>query len=151
MIKTMSSEEFNNYMDKAIYNYAKEKTKAGNWSEEEAFAKSKEEFNRLLPNKEKTKNHYFFSIYDRNELIGMVWLNKQGNKHGFIYDINIFDTYQGKGYGKQAMNEIELFARRIGIKKLELHVFAHNKVAISLYESLGYNTTNIMMTKALNE
>lgn len=151
MIKTMSSEEFNNYIDKAMYNYTNEKINAGNWSEEEAFAKSKEEFNKLLPNKEKTKNHYFFSIHDRNELIGMVWLNKQGNKHGFIYDINIFDTYQGKGYGKQAMNEIELFARRIGIKKLELHVFAHNKVAISLYESLGYNTTNIMMTKALNE
>lgn len=151
MIKTMSSEEFNNYIDKAIYNYAKEKIKAGNWSEEEAFDKAKEEFNRLLPDKEKTKNHYFFSIYEVVEVIGMIWLNKQTNKHGFIYDINILDKYQGKGYGKQAMNEIELFARRMGIKKLELHVFNHNKKAINLYESLGYNPTNIMMSKALNE
>ena len=36
-----------------------------------------------------------------------------------------------------------------GFSRLGLHVFGHNKVARKLYESLGFETTNVVMSKGL--
>ncbi|MDY0393948.1 GNAT family N-acetyltransferase [Virgibacillus halophilus] len=66
-----------------------------------------------------------------------------------MYDINIWKGNQGKGYGKQAMKQIEIIAKEIGLKVIGLHVFGHNKVARGLYEQLGYIETNIKMEKSL--
>lgn len=48
------------------------------------------------------------------------------------------------------MIEIETIARQeLGMKKIGLHVFGHNKVARGLYEKLGYETTNVVMAKTI--
>jgi RimJ/RimL family protein N-acetyltransferase len=36
------------------------------------------------------------------------------------------------------MQAAEEWARRAGVRKLELHVFPHNVAAIGLYEKVGY-------------
>jgi RimJ/RimL family protein N-acetyltransferase len=36
------------------------------------------------------------------------------------------------------MEEAERWARGLGVRKLELHVFPHNEAAIALYKRLGY-------------
>jgi ribosomal protein S18 acetylase RimI-like enzyme len=36
-----------------------------------------------------------------------------------------------------------------GNTQLRLHVFGNNAVARALYESLGFQTTNVMMSKSL--
>jgi RimJ/RimL family protein N-acetyltransferase len=36
------------------------------------------------------------------------------------------------------MEAAEAWAREVGVRKLELHVFPHNEAAIALYEGLGY-------------
>jgi RimJ/RimL family protein N-acetyltransferase len=36
------------------------------------------------------------------------------------------------------MVEAERWARQVGVRKLELHVFPYNEAAIALYEGLGY-------------
>jgi RimJ/RimL family protein N-acetyltransferase len=36
------------------------------------------------------------------------------------------------------MEEAERWARHVGVRKLELHVFPHNEGAIALYKGLGY-------------
>ncbi|WP_340454923.1 GNAT family N-acetyltransferase [Peribacillus butanolivorans] len=43
------------------------------------------------------------------------------NDEGFIYDFIIFEQYQGLGYGKKAMKEIEIIAKELGMKKISLH------------------------------
>ena len=79
----------------------------------------------------------------------MIWLNVNENNLGFIYDLNIYKEYQGKGYGLKAMEEIENIARSLELEKIELHVFGHNTKAINLYEKLNYRKTNIIMSKKL--
>jgi ribosomal protein S18 acetylase RimI-like enzyme len=71
------------------------------------------------------------------------------NKNGFIYDIAIDESQRGKGYGRQAMQLIEEKARELGLRQMGLHVFAKNKVALNLYESLGYETKSLNMIKDL--
>lgn len=145
----MNSNEFQKYMSSAIDNYAKEKTLSGNWTIEESITNAELEFNRLLPEGEKTHNHYLFTIQADDHLVGMIWLAKKLDEQGFIYDINIGESHQGLGYGKETMKLIEEFSASIGIKKIGLQVFGHNKVARGLYESLGYKVTNLKMAKEI--
>ena len=42
------------------------------------------------------------------------------------------------GIGLALMEAAEQWARAVGVRKLELHVFPHNTPAIALYEKLGY-------------
>jgi RimJ/RimL family protein N-acetyltransferase len=46
--------------------------------------------------------------------------------------------YRRQGIGRALMDAAEDWAREVGVRKLELHVFPHNAAAIALYESLGY-------------
>ena len=145
----MNSREFQGYLTFAIKNYADEHVKAGNWDEKEAISKATEEYEKLLPDGEKTANNKLFTIRDEDQEVGMIWLAQRSNDMGFIYDINIWEHNQGRGYGKKALREIESVAKELGLKNIRLHVFGHNKVARNLYEKLGYIETDIMMEKTI--
>jgi putative acetyltransferase len=46
--------------------------------------------------------------------------------------------YRGKGIGSALLDAAVAWSRRVGIHKLELHVFPHNTPAIHLYERFGF-------------
>lgn len=148
----MNEEEFKRYISYAIEDYAKDKIASGNWNEDEAIDLSIKSFEEELPKGEKTENNYMFSIFHNDILIGMIWFLQKSPatpNEGFIYDFVIFEHYQGKGYGKKAMKEVEIIAKELGINKIGLHVFGHNKIARGLYEKMGYEITNIKMSKTI--
>ncbi|WP_270182300.1 GNAT family N-acetyltransferase [Alkalihalobacillus sp. CinArs1] len=148
-LEKMKASEFQSYLKKAIKNYAGEHVKAGNWSEEEAIDKATKEYERLLPEGEETVNNHLFTIHDEEKEVGMIWLAQRTTEKGFIFDINIREGYQGRGYGKKAMKEIEIEAKKLGLKIVKLHVFGHNQIARGLYEKLGYVETDIVMEKKI--
>lgn len=93
-----------------------------------------------------------YSIFQDQQLVGMIGIAQTPTTNpdeGFIYDFIIYKPYQGQGYGKQAMKETEIIAKELGMNKIGLHVFGHNKVARGLYEKLGYEITNIKMVKSI--
>ncbi|MCP3027057.1 GNAT family N-acetyltransferase [Halobacillus sp. A5] len=145
----MNSEEFQEYLSFAIKHFAEEHIKSGNWKPEEAISKAAEEYERLLPEGQDTENNHLFTIRDGSKEVGMIWLSQISNEKGFIYSINIWKGNQGKGYGKKAMQEIEVLANDLGLKSIGLHVFAHNNIARDLYGKLGYIEKNIKMEKTL--
>ncbi|TQR19095.1 GNAT family N-acetyltransferase [Psychrobacillus vulpis] len=145
----MNSYEYQEYITSAIEGYAKEKVLSGNWNEEESISKAKDEYTKLLPKGEKTKNNFLYTILKEDKAIGVIWLAQKSEEEGFIYDINILKEYQGFGYSKEAMKQIESVGKKLGMIKIGLHVFGHNKVARGLYEKLGYQTTNVLMEKEI--
>lgn len=145
----MNSDEYQKYISTAIKAYAKEKVLSGNWKQEESISKSEEEYTRLLPKGERTKNHFLYTILYDEKAIGIIWLAKKTEEIGYIYDVYILEEYQGNGYAKKAMKEMESIGKEKGLKKIGLHVFGHNKVAKGLYDNLGYQTTNILMEKEI--
>jgi len=145
----MNHEEFRQYISYAIEDYAKDKIASGNWSEDEAIDLSRESFERLLPNGEKTENNHLSSIFHDDILVGMIWISQKAPNEVFIYDFVIFEQYQGQGYGKKAMKEAEIIAKQLGMNKIGLNVFGHNKIARGLYEKMGYEITNITMAKTI--
>lgn len=148
--KSMSEEKFEQYCKRQIEEYASEHVKAGNWSEDEAVDKAKKQFDQLLPDGLATKGNFLFSVCYEDEPIGILWLNvrptPQG-KHAFIYDIRLDDVQQSKGLGKATMKKLDKYAEQHDIKKIALHVFAHNHRAVGLYKKMGYEMTDHQMAK----
>lgn len=107
---------------------------------------------KMLPNGLKTKDHKLWSIMDDHEVIGMLWVYIKSNnrdKQAFIYDIELDDNQQGKGYGKATMTRLEESVRAEGVSQIGLHVFAHNKRALALYQKMGYEAASYNMVKRI--
>ena len=151
-LEPMSELEFAGYFETIVRDYAKDQVEAGYWDVSDALELSRKSTERLLPQGVRTPNHYVYTVQDGELRVGIIWMKANldtANKNGFIYDIAIDESRRGKGYGRQAMQLIEEKARELGLGQMGLHVFAKNKVALNLYESLGYETKSLNMIKDL--
>ncbi len=151
----MTQPEFEQLLSVTIKEYAQEHVKSGNWSPEEALDRSKAEHDQLLPNGLHSPDQYLYSIYDPDTKtnVGILWWahKRDGAKqYAFIYNIEIKADQRGKGYGKQAMLALEEKVKAAGLDSIGLHVFGHNRIARSLYSEIGYEETNVLMSKKLS-
>jgi ribosomal protein S18 acetylase RimI-like enzyme len=148
----MTQPEYDEYLKHLIPDYAVENVRAGYWDESEALEKSRQQVESLLPQGLQTKDNYIYSLFDGDHKVGMIWMKAnidRPGRDGFIFDVIVDERFRGKGYGKQIMALIEEKARELELKSIGLHVFAHNTVAKNLYESIGYETSSLNMTKKL--
>lgn len=145
--------QFAIFQEDSVVRYAHENIKAGYRTEEDALQWSRNEFQRLLPSGLSTPDNHFFIIRDRasGQEIGAIWLKVEtkGSPSAFIYEIFLQEELRGKGFGKATMKALEDLAREKGLKALYLHVFAHNSVAIHLYEVSGFKVRSMNMEKLL--
>lgn len=155
MIKlvAMTQTEYDVFVEHLVPGYAADNVRAGYWSEDEALERSRKQTESLLPQGLQTKNHHFFTLFDDDTAIGIIWLRAELDRpirSGFIFDVEIKEEFRGKGYGKQAMLLVEEKARELGLRRIGLHVFAYNTVARKLYESIGYEVSSLNMLKELD-
>ena len=149
---SMTRPEFDAFLERLIPEYAADNVRAGYWSEAEALEKSRQQTESLLSQGLQTKDHYLYTLYHGDEAVGAIWLRvelERPVKSGYIFDVHIEEKFRGKGYGRQIMLLIEEKARELGVKRMGLHVFAYNKVAKNLYESIGYEISSLNMIKKL--
>ncbi|TCS93676.1 GNAT family N-acetyltransferase [Hazenella coriacea] len=145
----MTEQDFLAYEEKSIQTYAENKIKAGNWSKETAMELSQESFRNLLPQQTQTPGQYLFNIMsDQEEVVGHLWFAVKKDT-AFLYHILIFEEFQGRGFGKQAMAALEEKVKEFQVTKISLHAFGFNERAISLYKKIGYEITNVNMSKSL--
>jgi RimJ/RimL family protein N-acetyltransferase len=60
------------------------------------------------------------------------------SEHVADLGVMVAQGYRRLGIGRALMQAAEAWARKGGVRKIELHVFPHNAAALALYESLGY-------------
>jgi RimJ/RimL family protein N-acetyltransferase len=60
------------------------------------------------------------------------------SEHVADLGLMVAKSHRRLGIGRGLMEAAETWAREVGVRKVELHVFPHNEAAIALYESLGY-------------
>lgn len=153
-LDVMTPDEFSAFLERNIREYAAEKVKAGNWLASEAEAKSRSEHETLLPGGLSTPDNHLYSIRQGPGApqAGTVWLAVERNgsrADGFVYDLFVFEGFRRRGVARGAMLALENRARELGLQRLGLHVFAHNRAARALYDSLGFEATNLVLTKKL--
>ncbi|MGG4547369.1 GNAT family N-acetyltransferase [Rossellomorea marisflavi] len=131
VLKRMSDKEFTAWWKNSVASYAREKVKAGNFKEETAIEQSESEFQKLLPQGKDTPDHYLFTVIDEGEHVGMLWFHANHEiKENYIFDIEMLESKRAMGYGKQTLQALEELSREMGMDKISLHVFGHNKTAI---------------------
>lgn len=146
----MTEDMYSDYIEQSITQFAEESVRAGNLDKTQALKKAEDQFSKLLPDGLNTENHQLLSIFHNNRHIGMLWLHIKWThlgKEAFIYDFLINEDFRGKGMGKKSMSALDTYAHKVGLKKISLHVFAHNQRAVHLYQKMGYEFTNHHMAR----
>jgi GNAT superfamily N-acetyltransferase len=148
----MSPERYVSWNERLIVEFAKEKVDSGNWPSEGALERSAKENARDLPQGLDTPGHDIFVGLVDGEEVGVLWLFTDPalkTPETMIYDIEIVEQYRGKGLGRELLTAAEEWCADHSIGLLKLHVFAKNTTAVSLYESAGFEATNINMAKRI--
>lgn len=150
--REMTEEEYSAYSDFNIQNYARERSRHFKRPFEEELATAKMQVAELLKDGIHTEGHFICKIIDAetDEAVGHIWYHvDEAKKIAFLYDIMVEERLRGEGYGKAALDELEVSLRQMGIGQVALHVFAENKIAVRLYEKQGYYTASHNMQKDL--
>ena len=148
----MTPERYLAWNERLIVEFAKEKVDSGNWPAEGALERSSRENAQDLPQGLDTPGHDIFVGLADGEEVGVLWLYTNPSlkvPETMIYDIEIAESRRGTGLGRELLAAAEEWCAGHGIGLLKLHVFAHNTAAVSLYESAGFEATNINMAKQI--
>jgi ribosomal protein S18 acetylase RimI-like enzyme len=153
-LSPMTEDEYAAFLEVSVKDYADDKVRAGNLEPEQAEERALQEFARHLPDGLETEDQFLYSIKDAGSQsnLGFAWLGLReegGRRLAFLYNILIYEAYRRRGYGRQALAALEGRVREMGYDELWLHVFGHNHAARMLYETSGYEITNINMLKRL--
>jgi ribosomal protein S18 acetylase RimI-like enzyme len=148
----LTQADYDFWIERSMQEYKLTNMRVNGLTEKEADDKTTGDFNRLLPDGLNSKDQHIYTMKDNGELVGFLWFAEKGpadNRKAFIFDIIIEENQREKGYGKKTMLLLEEKVKALGLKHIGLHVFGDNQRAIGLYESLNYQTTNLVMEKEL--
>ena len=155
VLRPLRDDEFDDYVARGKLFYADDMVEHAGLSREDATAKSERDWANLLPDRLDSKDQHLFVIedVDTGERVGDLWFaRREADADGlvaFLYSIEVFEQFRGKGFGKEAMLLLEDEAREQGLTKIALNVFGGNEVARSLYRAVGYRETAVWMSKTL--
>lgn len=154
-LRPLREDELPAFIAHGIEDYARDMAENAGLTPEQAQKKSEKDWSLLLPNGQVPTGHYVFAVEEEEsgERVGDLWFAERTNDFdatvAFVYSIEIFEPFRGRGYGRRAMLLLEDEARARGLAHVALNVFGGNEVARSLYRSLGYAETAVWMRKAI--
>jgi GNAT superfamily N-acetyltransferase len=147
-VRAITDDELPDYISTTMREYAEDKHANGGMPLDDAHRQAEQETEQLFPGGKLSPGHAVLIATDDNDIrVGRLWMAPRGDSEdvAFIYDIQVEPTARGNGYGRALMQEAAKWSRDNGFRTLALHVFGGNSVAINLYESLGFVTTDRMM------
>ncbi|HSI94086.1 MAG TPA: GNAT family N-acetyltransferase [Jiangellaceae bacterium] len=152
-IRPMTAAEQQAYAATVADGYFRQRFEFGNEPEHVARAHTAEAMDRLWPGGRPAPGNYVFAAEVDGVVVGSLWLAEQSpggpEDQGWIYDVQVVPDQRGKGYGRALVQAAEAKAGEFGCTALGLNVFGGNEIAISLYQSLGFQATSIQMAKQL--
>ena len=151
-LRKMSEDQYLDFIDYFISDYAIEIMENYKKSKEDALGIASREVKIDLPEGIHTKKNTLLCIdleeEARQEIIGYLWYEENKDESSvFIYDFYIRPEYRNKGYGKKSMSALEEELKNAKIGQIKLRVAYSNEKALALYKELGFNITGINMAK----
>ena len=126
---------------KALLNFLKELS-AENCNTITAFEtlpSLEQEINWL--NSKDGENGIVFIAHSENEIIGMLDASIPSKKefnHTCEFGMSVHVNHRRKGIGRQLIEKLIIWAKKVELEIIELNVFSNNKAGIKLYEKLGF-------------
>ena len=152
-LRPMTRAEWDEWMPRQMAGYAEHIAASGAMSEADAWEKAKNDTARFFHAGFETPGMLVYRIMAGDEPTGWLWLAVPGpdpdRQMAWVFNIEVDPAFRGRGYGRGAMLLAEAEARSHGMTSLGLNVHGQNKVARSLYDSLGYDVMSLQMKKPL--
>lgn len=82
----------------------------------------------------------FYALYE-NEIVGWADITPSANPrlaHRGFLGMGLVKSHRGQGLGTRLLQSAIDHAKKIGLEKIELSVYADNAAAIALYKKLGF-------------
>jgi len=114
---------------------------------EEGIGYTLEDEEKIIQSYDENLNSMMFIAFDDNKIVSIGNLSaskRERTKHVSVLGISVLKSHWRQGIGKQMMNTLIEFAKQApDTKAVHLEVRSDNRVAIHLYESVGFkkNTT----------
>lgn len=114
------------------------------WNSPLKFGNLEEDFELILND----TSTILFAIIEKEKMIGFmniqcfysVWSH---GKVFFLDDFFIEENFRGKGYGENALKDLQEYAKKIGIKRIQLMAENTNPKAIEFYRKHKFNEQEI--------
>ena len=151
-LKPVQEDELSAYFDTLWQDLRVEFTEAG-FSTEYADENIESSRKQFFPNDELAPGNFLFFAFNDGVKVGKLWLcsvERESKTEWSVYDIETFEGFRGKGFGRRIMLEAEDYVRSKNGVSISLSVFGNNVVARKLYDSLNYETIRVGMKKSLN-
>jgi ribosomal protein S18 acetylase RimI-like enzyme len=153
-LRALGSGEYDPFVQAARAEYAADIAANSGRAPEDARAKAEADIAALLPEGAETPGQHLEVIVDAetDEPVGRLWFaerGEEGERHIYLYAIEIDEKHRGRGAGRAAMRAFENDVRSRGYDSVVLNVFGGNARARGLYSSLGYSETAVEMRKSL--
>jgi ribosomal protein S18 acetylase RimI-like enzyme len=153
-LRPISDGELPAFIEHGKAEYARDMTENAGLTPEQAAKKTEHDWALLLPNGRIPAGHHIYVVADEHgQRVGDLWFAERTSDFdgtfAFVYSIEIDEAFRGKGYGRETMQLLEHEVEAAGLDRISLNVFGGNEVARSLYRSLGYTETAVMMRKEL--
>jgi ribosomal protein S18 acetylase RimI-like enzyme len=146
----MEPSELPAWLDRLGKEYVEDRVGAGDDRDraQRGVIRNRAEF---FPGETPAPGQLVFRVLEDAQPVGSLWIGPvpESTEQWWVWSIEIDEPFRGRGHGRGAMVLAEAQASRHGARRLGLNVFGHNGVARSLYESLGYETTQLQMSKEL--
>lgn len=144
----MTQDEFNIIKGRMITDYAKDKVKVGHWQDEDAIHLAKETLDNILRDGVDTKGHYLIDVCKGIDRIGFLWFNVFKGT-AYVNNYLIYDEFKGESYEVEMVEKLEEMLEELSVKQINLHSFGYNEGSIAMYLKMGYDITDVYMSKKL--
>lgn len=149
----MSAEAFAEVLPTVTENYAEGLVRSRHYDHAYARTSAQEATARVFPRGIDTPGMIFLEGEVAGEQVGFIWTAlpepPERPDTAYIYMVFVEEAYRRRGYGRGLIEALERELTSRGIGRLGLNVFGYNESALALYESLGFETASVQMTKAL--
>ncbi|TKA12435.1 GNAT family N-acetyltransferase [Actinacidiphila oryziradicis] len=107
----------------------------------------------LLPDGPATADTVLGVLSHRGTDVGTLWVRlrdpDRAQAPAWVCNVEVAEQHRGHGHGRTLMLAAERECLAAGVRTLGLNVFADNTPALRLYESLGYQATDLHFSKPL--
>lgn len=111
------------------------------------------EFNNILQDVKQE----ILVVEDSAHIVGAAWIIERAHSGGqaidvpvvFIKEICVSENERSLGYGKALMDNIQTWARKRKLERIEFNVWSKNKDALTFYKNLGFTFTRHEMNKSI--
>ncbi|GAA2747551.1 GNAT family N-acetyltransferase [Kitasatospora cinereorecta] len=154
-VRPIGEADYAPWLEQAKAGYRHDLTASG-LTPAQARAKCDADHRVLLPHGPATEGVALRQLLDgRGTRLGSLWLALRqdllpdGRPLAWVMVVEVEQAHRGHGYGRTLMQVAERECLSAGVHDLGLNVFSANRVAIALYDSLGYRVTRRTLGKPL--